>query len=124
MMFEHIIEENNLKENFLEHNLKNQDIIFIKELIAGPLKRSTDNTEVRIKRSYALKMQQTLWILFHALHLSVNSIYYIYILLILTNLYIFIHINTILSFYIIKTTMHRPDGQYMDKPRLRTLYII
>ena len=37
MMFEHLLEVNNLKPTFEEHGLNETDINFIKEQIAGPL---------------------------------------------------------------------------------------
>ena len=37
MMFDHMIEVNNLWSEFMRHGLEENDIVFIKEQIAGPL---------------------------------------------------------------------------------------
>lgn len=36
-MFDHMIEVNNLLSEFMKHDLEENDIVFIKEQIAGPL---------------------------------------------------------------------------------------
>ncbi|XP_066290975.1 deoxynucleoside triphosphate triphosphohydrolase SAMHD1-like [Branchiostoma lanceolatum] len=41
-MFDHLIEQNDLKNVFLEYNVGERDLIFIKEQIAGPLEVSRD----------------------------------------------------------------------------------
>ena len=37
MMFDHMLEVNNLQAEFMKHDLEESDIVFIKEQIAGPL---------------------------------------------------------------------------------------
>ena len=37
MMFDHLIEENNLRPEFEKYGLRENDIVFVKEQIAGPL---------------------------------------------------------------------------------------
>lgn len=39
-MFDHMLEENNLREEFIKYGLNEQDITFIKEQIAVPPKES------------------------------------------------------------------------------------
>lgn len=46
MMFEHMLEENNLLKEFENHGLKDRDITFIKEQITGP-----DNGRTNVCRS-------------------------------------------------------------------------
>ena len=47
MMLDHLLEENGLREEFGKYELKEQDIDFIKEMIAGPLQEHREEEEER-----------------------------------------------------------------------------
>ena len=44
-MLEHLLEENNLRPDFSRYGLQEQDIVFIKEIIAGPLHKELQEDE-------------------------------------------------------------------------------
>lgn len=45
MMFAHLVEVNNLREEFLKYGLDDNDIIFIKEQIAGPTESESSSQQ-------------------------------------------------------------------------------
>lgn len=46
-MFDHLLEVNNLSEEFKKYNLSESDLTFIKEQIAGPKRVDGDINDVR-----------------------------------------------------------------------------
>ena len=53
-MFDHLVEQNNLKKAFEDNGLTDIDMLFIKEMIAGP-PSSTRDSEVRGNKYITLK---------------------------------------------------------------------
>jgi hypothetical protein len=45
-MFDHLVDSNNLEHEFAKYDLDEQDLILIKELIAGPLGNTPPKTKV------------------------------------------------------------------------------
>ena len=48
MMFDHMIEVNNLRSEFMKHDLEESDIVFIKEQIAGPLESEMRSQQTNV----------------------------------------------------------------------------
>lgn len=48
MMFDHMLEVNNLRAEFMEHDLEESDIVFIKEQIAGPLESEMCSQQMNV----------------------------------------------------------------------------
>lgn len=48
MMFDHMIEVNNLWSEFMKHDLEENDIVFIKEQIAGPLESEMCSQQMNV----------------------------------------------------------------------------
>ena len=48
MMFDHMIKVNNLSSEFMKHDLEENDIVFIKEQIAGPLESEMCSQQMNV----------------------------------------------------------------------------
>ena len=51
MMFQHLIDENGLMEDMTKYGLNDNDMVFIKELIAGPI-----NSEMASSQNHSVKL--------------------------------------------------------------------